>query len=90
MSSQYMRLANIRDYWMPRDPTARAEVRVSDIDDILRALVQATTDAAERKATIAKLVGAIDMIRETLDGGNVEDLRLIINDALRAALEGEE
>lgn len=28
------------------------------------------------------LVGAIDMIRETLDGGNVQDLREIINAAL--------
>lgn len=31
-----------------------------------------------------KLVGALDMIRETLDGGEVQDLRLIINNALRA------
>ena len=32
-----------------------------------------------------KLVGALDMIRETLNGGNVEDLLLTINRALEAA-----
>ena len=32
--------------------------------------------------TSTKLVGAIDMIRETLDGGNVQDLKQIINSAL--------
>lgn len=82
-----MRLAAIRDYWMPRDPTARAEVRVSDIDDILRELVRVSTESSERRAANVKLVGAIDMIRETLNGGNVDDLLLIINDALREALK---
>ena len=40
MSGSYSRLAAIRDYWMPRDPDARAEVRVTDIDEILRELVR--------------------------------------------------
>lgn len=34
-----------------------------------------------------KLVGAIDMIRETLNGGNVQDLHQIINAALEANVE---
>jgi len=37
------------------------------------------------EAAIVKLVGAIDMIRETINGGNVEDLLLIINNALDEA-----
>ena len=40
MSGSYNRLAAIRDYWMPRDPDARAEVRVTDIDEILRETVR--------------------------------------------------
>ena len=36
MSGSYNRLAAIRDYWMPRDVDARAEVRVTDLDEILR------------------------------------------------------
>lgn len=41
-------------------------------------------DEETKALTVAntKLVGAIDMIRETLKGGNVEDLLLIINRAL--------
>ena len=50
MSSSYGRLAAIRDYWMPRDQGARVEVRVTDIDEILRELVRVTTLAAERAA----------------------------------------
>ena len=42
MSGSYSRLAAIRDYWMPRDPDARAEVRVTDIDEILRELARRT------------------------------------------------
>lgn len=38
MSSGYGRLAAIRDYWMPRDLKARIEVRVTDIDEVLRDL----------------------------------------------------
>lgn len=37
------------------------------------------------RASNIKLVGAIDMIHETLRGGNVEDLLLIINRALAEA-----
>ncbi len=32
-----------------------------------------------------KLIGAIDLIRETLNGGTVDDLAYIINRALEAA-----
>ena len=42
MSGSYSRLAEIRDYWMPRDLDARAEVRVTDIDAILRELARLT------------------------------------------------
>jgi len=41
--------------------------------------------AAELRRLVAanlKLAGAIDMIRETLQGGNVDDLLYIINTAL--------
>tara|TARA_R110000868_G_scaffold75783_3_gene218428 strand:+ start:142 stop:492 length:351 start_codon:yes stop_codon:yes gene_type:complete len=41
--------------------------------------------AEKAEAANVKLVGAIDMIRETLNGGNVEDLLLIINNALEEA-----
>jgi hypothetical protein len=37
---------------------------------------------ADLKAANLKLAGAIDMIRETLNGGNVDDLLYIINTAL--------
>ncbi len=37
---------------------------------------------ADLKAANLKLAGAIDMIRETLKGGNVDDLLYIINTAL--------
>jgi hypothetical protein len=37
---------------------------------------------ADLKAANVKLAGAIDMIRETLQGGNVDDLLYIINTAL--------
>lgn len=50
MSSAYGRLAAIRDYWMPRNLNARIEVRVTDVDEILRELVRVTTLAAERAA----------------------------------------
>ena len=36
MSSSYGRLAAIRDYWTPRDEDARAEVRVTDLNEVLR------------------------------------------------------
>lgn len=50
MSSSYGRLAAIRDYWMPRNLDARVEVRVTDLDEILRELVRVTTLAADRAA----------------------------------------
>jgi hypothetical protein len=89
MSSVYGRLAAIRDYWMPRDTTARIEVRVSDLDEILRELVRVTTLSAGQNAANIKLLGALDMIRETLQGGSVDDLLYIINTAITDAKEGE-
>ena len=87
MSSVYGRLAAIRDYWMSRDTTARIEVRVSDLDEILRELVRVTTLSADQNAANIKLLGALDMIRETLQGGNVDDLLYIINTAITDAKE---
>lgn len=40
------------------------------------------SEVAALQAANVALVGAIDMIRETLDGGDVQDLRQIINAAL--------
>ncbi len=40
MSIIYSRLSAIRDYWMARDQNARVEVRVTDLDEILRELVR--------------------------------------------------
>lgn len=85
MSSQYGRLAAIRDYWIPKDLSARAEVRVTDLDEVLTELVRVSTESAEQKVVIVSLLGALDMIRETLTGGNVEDLLLIINNAIERA-----
>ena len=89
MSSVYGRLAAIRDYWVLRDTTARIEVRVSDLDEILRELVRVTTLSADQNAANIKLLGALDMIRETLQGGNVDDLLYIINTAIIDAKEGK-
>ena len=44
-------------------------------------------EADRLREVITKLVGAIDMIREALNGSNVEDLLVIVNSALSAALE---
>jgi chromosome segregation ATPase len=44
---------------------------------------------AALKEANTKLIGAIDMIRETLHGGNVDDLLYIINTALDAVREGK-
>ena len=52
MSTVFARLAAIRDYWMPRDEDARAEVRVADIDAILNELARVTTLAADREAEL--------------------------------------
>jgi hypothetical protein len=53
--------------------------------ELQNAFEDAVTRAERAEAAIVKLVGAIDMIRETLNGGNVEDLLLIINNALDEA-----
>ena len=42
----------------------------------------AATELRRLYAANLKLAGAIDMIRETLKGGNVDDLLYIINTAL--------
>ena len=66
MSGSYSRLAAIRDYWMPRDPDARAEVRVTDIDEILRELVRL---AKQRDALLEALKEVIlDVEHEESDG----------------------
>ena len=45
-------------------------------------LRQAAAELRRLYAANLKLAGAIDMIRETLNGGNVDDLLYIINTAL--------
>ena len=45
-------------------------------------LLQAEAELRRLHAADLKLAGAIDMIRETLKGGNVDDLLYIINTAL--------
>ena len=50
MSSAYGRLAAIRDYWMPRDTSARIEVRVTDLDEVLRELARVITISAPQPA----------------------------------------
>lgn len=87
MSSTYCRLAAIRDYWMPRDTSARIEVRVTDLDEVLRELVRVTTISADQHAAKIKLLGALDMVRETLKGGEIDDLLYIINNAIEKATE---
>ena len=53
--------------------------------ELQNAFEDAVTRAERAEAANAKLVGAIDMIRETLNGSNVQDLLLIINNALDEA-----
>jgi hypothetical protein len=43
---------------------------------------EAAAELRRLQAANLKLAGAIDMIRETLNGGNVDDLLYIINTAL--------
>jgi hypothetical protein len=87
MSSTYGRLAAIRDYWMPRDTSARIEVRVTDLDEVLRELVRVITISADQHAAKIKLLGALDMVRETLKGGEIDDLLYIINNAIKKATD---
>lgn len=58
----------------------------SDVDFYSSGTYALVLDAADEITRLreanTKLVGAIDMIRETLRGGNVEDLLYIINKAL--------
>jgi hypothetical protein len=49
---------------------------------------QATMELRRLHATNIKLLGALDMIRETLNGGEVDDLLYIINTAIKKA-EGQ-
>lgn len=44
-------------------------------------------DKKELQAVVAKLLCALDLIRETLRGGNVDDLAYIINTAIDEAKE---
>lgn len=53
--------------------------------ELQNAFEDAVTRAERAEAANVKLVGAIDMIRETLNGSNVQDLLLIINGALDEA-----
>jgi hypothetical protein len=46
---------------------------------------QATMELRRLHATNIKLLGALDMIRETLNGGEVDDLLYIINTAIKKA-----
>jgi hypothetical protein len=49
-----------------------------------RAVLQsASASRAELLEANTKLAGALDMVRETLQGGNVQDLLHIVNEALR-------
>ena len=68
------------------DEIERLRVEVDRLNSELRTMI---TDLGRRRAEIErrdnverKLVGALDMIRETLNGGNVEDLLMTINAAL--------
>jgi hypothetical protein len=47
MSIIYSRLSAIRDYWMARDQNARVEVRVTDLDEILRELARTMPHARQ-------------------------------------------
>ena len=62
MSSAYGRLAAIRDYWMPRDTSARIEVRVTDLDEVLRELVRVITISAPQPAPAPLTDEQIDRI----------------------------
>lgn len=59
---------------------ARAAVRADRVDRRSKDAADARI-AAVLRANV-KLAGALDMVRETLNGGNVDDLLYIINTAL--------
>ena len=91
MNQDVVRAEFARD--LERENTARRGVEaeqdeqglLADIARIGREHDAAIVRAERAEAANVKLVGAIDMIRETLSGGNVEDLLLIINNALDEA-----
>ena len=62
-----------------------AERRIKVVEAENARLKAAQQRAEKAEAANVKLVGAIDMIRETLNGSNVQDLLLIINGALDEA-----
>ena len=69
---------------MNRDDVVRTHREVGR--KILHRRVQGEQDTAAElrrlRSANVKLAGALDMIRETLQGGNVDDLLYIINTAL--------
>lgn len=71
MSSAYGRLSAIRDYWMPRNKAARAEVRVSDLDEVLteyRNTVANKVTLLELKALQAEVLdGDLTKVAQTVD-----------------------
>jgi hypothetical protein len=57
--------------------------RQHNLLDVANTVCRNAAEEIERlQAANLKLAGAIDMIRETLNGGNVDDLLYIINTAL--------
>jgi hypothetical protein len=74
------RFEAVRNYWMPRDTSVYVEVAVKDIDWVLHE-IQRLQNAN------TKLVGALDQIHSVLNGeGDPQDLHLLVNEAIRAAL----
>jgi hypothetical protein len=55
--------------------------------DKIKQLAEVTAKRDALKAANTKLLGALDMIREQLTGGNVQDLLYTINAAINAAKE---
>ena len=85
------RYAGNADYWRERAEEAVAERDAAVVANCPRMCddfcneYQTVLRAEKTEAANVKLVGAIDMIRETLNGSNVQDLLLIINGALDEA-----
>ena len=64
-------------------PAAAELRRQHPLLDVANTVCRNAAEEIERlQAANLKLAGAIDMIRETLNGGNVDDLLYIINTAL--------